>query len=378
MRIARLCGGFDEQVTSGLNPNIYFISGWQVKQGHEVHVFALSKEKTGTKAVNGFTLHYVRKPPLFRVFGGMALLKAVKESGFRPKVVHGMQLVPFGWLFPFARRQVDAKYVLSLHTSIDELKHGFVRGWRAWLNAFEYGLLARWLARQVDVVAPIADFMAKELEAAGVPREKIAVVRTGLDFEAFNRAGKVQKKASVRKYFALLYVGRAAQKKGLPYLIRAMTILKDKDIRLRLVGCRRTDDDFKTLVREIDKSLVSYKTELINEVRYSLLPEIYADADAFVLPSIHEPTGKVCLEALAAGLPVIATRQGGTQEILENEKTALLVPPRDAPALAEAVDRLYREPETRRRLAEAGMKAAREFDWRRIAEKYSAVFEGLL
>ncbi len=382
MRIARLCGGFDERATSGLNPNIYFVSGWQARQGHEVHVFALSKDQTGTKELNGFTLHYVRKPPLFRLFGGLALLSAVKKSGFKPDVVHGLQLVPFGWLFPLARGQVKAKYVLSMHTSINELRQGFVRGLRATLNSLEYGWLGGWLAKQVDLVLPIADFMAGELADAGVDAKKILVVRTGLDFQAFNRAAAAAaasgKAGKPRKFFALLYVGRAAQKKGLPYLIRAMTLLKDKNIRLRLVGCQKTDDDFKTLIREIDRSQVSYKTELINEVPYSMLPEIYADADAFVLPSVLEPTGKVCLEALAAGIPVIATRQGGTQEVLVDGKTALLVPPKDVEALAAAIGKLYSDPALGKRLAANGVEAAKEFDWKQVAARYSKAFEGLL
>ncbi|HIH17184.1 MAG TPA: glycosyltransferase family 4 protein, partial [Candidatus Diapherotrites archaeon] len=240
MKIARLVGGFHEDATSGLNPNIYFVSGWQARQGHDVHVFALRKGKPEVKQVNGFILHYVGKPPLFRLFGGMALLQAVKESGFKPEVVHGLQLVPFGWLFPLARQKVNAKYVLSLHTSLNEGRHGFLRGWKAWLNAWEYGVLARFLARQVDLVLPIADFIVEEVRAGGVSADRVQVVRTGVDFKRFNEGRQPAREKQGRKNFVLLYVGRAAQKKGLTYLVRAMALLKDKDLRLRLVGCMKT------------------------------------------------------------------------------------------------------------------------------------------
>jgi glycosyltransferase involved in cell wall biosynthesis len=74
----------------------------------------------------------------------------------------------------------------------------------------------------------------------------------------------------------------------------------------------------------------------------------------FVMPSYYETFGISCLEAMAFGLPVVATRAGGLPEVVEDGVTGLLVPPGDTHALAEAIGRLLRDPDLRRRLGEAG------------------------
>ena len=90
------------------------------------------------------------------------------------------------------------------------------------------------------------------------------------------------------------------------------------------------------------------------------MPEVYAAIDIFVLPSLQEACARVLLEAMASGKPVIATSLGGNPEIVVDEVTGILVPAKDARALAQAMLRLIREPDTARQMGEAGRKRSQE------------------
>jgi glycosyltransferase involved in cell wall biosynthesis len=108
------------------------------------------------------------------------------------------------------------------------------------------------------------------------------------------------------------------------------------------------------------------------------LPAEYEDADVFVFPSVwDEPFGIPVAEAMAAGLPVVASRVGGIPEIVADGETGMLVEPDDASALAAALEQLVNDAELRARLGEAGrLRAAERFSWDRAAAAYRALFAG--
>jgi glycosyltransferase involved in cell wall biosynthesis len=109
------------------------------------------------------------------------------------------------------------------------------------------------------------------------------------------------------------------------------------------------------------------------------VPDLLAGMDLFVLPSHWEGMPVAILEAMAAGLPVVATAVGGTPEVVEDETTGLLPPPRDPVALAEAISRLLRDPERARRMGEAGRKRVEtEFSMDANVRRVEALYEQLL
>lgn len=193
----------------------------------------------------------------------------------------------------------------------------------------------------------------------------------------------------------LLYVGRISPEKGLHVLVDAFAELAATrpELRLRLVGeeavvplemiVALAGDPRVQALREFYPG--SYREALLRrlprelrgrvtfagQLPYGEVAECYRNADIFVLPSLVEAFGMPLAEALAAGVPAVASRTGGIVDIVEHETTGLLVEPGDAGALTAAIGRLLEDSELRTRLAAAGREKARSsFGWDAIAEAF--------
>ena len=114
---------------------------------------------------------------------------------------------------------------------------------------------------------------------------------------------------------------------------------------------------------------------MLGAVRHEALPPYHAAADAFVAPALgQESFGLVLVEAMAAGLPVVATRIPGYDEVVRDGVDGLLVPPDDPAALAAAILRVLTDPALALRLAGSGKARAAEFSWDRVAAQVEAVY----
>ena len=107
------------------------------------------------------------------------------------------------------------------------------------------------------------------------------------------------------------------------------------------------------------------------------LPTIYPAADAFVLPTLYETFALVCLEAMASGLPVLASPVGGIEDYLHDDVNGLHVQ-RDATEIAAKLDRLLNDRELHARLREAGIATAQNYEWKNIAQQYLTLFDELI
>jgi glycosyltransferase involved in cell wall biosynthesis len=230
------------------------------------------------------------------------------------------------------------------------------------------------VASGVDLVLPVSSFVFRELEILGIEPGKMRLVPSGVNTEIF-----VPKETRSRGIPRILFVGRFSLGKGVPYLIKAADILRKKyDFRLLLVGGTRFDNGYFTSISMIRELGLGDIVEVMPPVPHSRLPEIYSSHDVSVLPSEKEALGKVLLESMSCGRPVISTRSGGITDIVNDGKNGLLVPPRNPQALAEALGSIIQNTSMRRKMGSLARKKALNFDWKSIALSYLDAFQEIL
>lgn len=211
----------------------------------------------------------------------------------------------------------------------------------------------------------------------GLPEDKICVIYNGVNLADFSAVTDSSTRLKLRSELGvtadatvILYVGSGFERKGLLYLIRAVKRLKEleRNIKLLVIGKGRTQAYLKEAARLGLANDVIFKGAVKDAVRY------YGAADIFALPSIYEPFSNACLEAMAAGLPVVTSRVNGASEVItEPVNGAVVEDPTDSDELARKIavflDRGVRE--------KAGA-AAREEAVKHPIEKNVSEFLGLM
>ena len=246
-----------------------------------------------------------------------------------------------------------------------------------WFHRWEYRYLDAW-------IAPLPLFADRAAAWTSVPRERIVTIPFGIEVERFGgleRTVARQRLGLPGDVYLVGVVGRLDPKKGQDTLVRAARLLHDDGIpaHVLLVGdpTRNGTGDFvrrlHALVAELDlRAFVHFRPHMEE------IAPAYAALDVFALTSHSETYGMVTLEAMATGLPVVGTGEGGTVEIIVPGETGLLVPPEDPEALAAALEKLYREPELRSALGAAGRRRVREeFSHHTQCDRLEALFRKL-
>ena len=215
-------------------------------------------------------------------------------------------------------------------------------------------------------VACISDFCRSQLMCFAAPAhwDKLHVVHCGIDPDRYRIAPHDGQ--------TLLFVGRLAGVKGVPILLEAMAALKARHpaLRLVLIGDGPERATLEALAKPLGDSVsfLGYRSQ-------SEVAEALAQADVFALPSFAEGVPVVLMEAMAAGVPVVATQIAGIPELVRHGDSGLLVPPGDAEALTEAIDALLASADRRRAMGSAGRATvAAEFNIHREAARLSALF----
>lgn len=177
--------------------------------------------------------------------------------------------------------------------------------------------------------------------------------------------------------FTLLFVGRIDPRKGARYLFAALPLIAKQlpSFRLLVVGSGWMRNVY-------DKFILP---ELLHSVHFTgyvspeELPRYYRSADVYCSPATGgESFGIVLLEAMASGLPIVASDIEGYHDVVENGKEGLLVPPKSPRHIAEAIVRLARNHEERSRIAAAGREKALQYDWKKVTDQVEEVYGEVL
>jgi glycosyltransferase involved in cell wall biosynthesis len=218
-------------------------------------------------------------------------------------------------------------------------------------------------------------------EELRVPESKILEYPNCVDLRSFEAIAHAR--PALSKPIVLLTVVRLNAYKGADVCIEALDKLRDLPVKLQIVG--GGTPDYERSLRDLVKRLdVEDRVEFVGSTPPDRIPSFFAAADIFLLASRYEPFGIVLLEAMAAGLPIVATNVGGIPAVVQNGVSARLVPPGDADALADAVRELVSHDALRLSLIREARKRVTEFSleslltvlsnaWRKLAKEPHSV-----
>jgi D-inositol-3-phosphate glycosyltransferase len=238
----------------------------------------------------------------------------------------------------------------------------------------------RRIADTCDQVIATCSDEASELGALGVPPWQISVVPCGVDVEAFSPDGPVARRNGRPRLLAL---GRLVERKGVATAIAALAGLPEAELVVAggpdPAGLE-SDPGYQALRAAADRHGVADRVVFTGGVARADVPALIRSADAVVCVPWYEPFGIVPLEAMACGVPVVASAVGGMLDTVVDGGTGVLVPPRRPGRVAAALDDLLASPERRARMGTAGVRRVRRlYHWDRVAaltlDAYAAALE---
>jgi L-malate glycosyltransferase len=229
--------------------------------------------------------------------------------------------------------------------------------------------------RFCDRVVCNSQAAAGRLSQAGVPDRKLVVIVNGLPREAFLPAVSALAHAEGTVRVGMIARMNVLYKNQAGFLRAAAQVHKRcAQAEFILVGDGAFRSEFEASAKKLG---LASRVRFLGERKD--IPAVLAALDLLVVPSVSESLPNVILEAMAAGVPVVASRVGGVPEVIEHEKTGLLVPPSDDLQLAEAIERFVCQPSLRLECARrARQYVAEHFDWGRVSDQYEELYCDLL
>ena len=359
MRIVQACP-YAWDAPGGVQVHVRQLSAELRRRGHDVLVLAPSLRPVREAGV-GVVGRAMRIPfqgtvaPICLTPGSIARVgRELRE--FRPDVVHAHEpLSPSTSMFA----------TLRSHAPVVGTFHAFAeRSALVDVAAPVLRVVWRRLAARVAVSNAAASFMGPRFGGG------MRIVPNGVDLEPFANAEPVTGLPEGRR---ILWVGRLDRQKGFAVAVAAFAELARTHPDLHLVvagdgGARGAVDALPANARG--------RVVMLGAVPHHELPGYHAACDVFVAPALgQESFGIVLVEAMAAGLPVVASRIAGYDEVVRDDVDGILVPPDDPAALAGAVTRILGDPALAGRLGRAGRERSTAFSWRHVADGLEALYD---
>jgi glycosyltransferase involved in cell wall biosynthesis len=310
---------------------------------HEMLTYTISSSVYGFKSMRRFNPDIVQV--FFGIPSGVAPYLMKKFSGFPYVVFLGGRDVP--------RPNPDPPFYRWLYRLLTPAIRGIWRNAAA-VVACSDGLRA--LARRTEAAIPIL------------------VIPDGLDLSRFTPTPRDVYPEKVR----VLTIGRLIPRKGFDFLIQALPKVMEQvqhDFEVEIVGDGPERSHLENLAHKFG---VKRKIRFVGSVPYAELPKKYQGADLFTLCSLAEGMPLVVLEAMGSGLPIVASRVQGVEDLVEVGTNGCLFAPGDVDGLAKSLIEMINNGEQRVHMGKASVARVQKYDWRNIAASYLDIYRQIL
>jgi phosphatidyl-myo-inositol alpha-mannosyltransferase len=368
MRIVQVCP-YSWDAPGGVQVHVRQLARHLAGRGHEVMVLT-----PGENPPDDAHVRLVGRPLRIRFNGSVVPLCYTRRSAhvvrqaleqFAPDLVHVHDpLSPS--TSRFAAKFSQAPIVATFHSYFGHI------GAHAKIYDLAVPLLRpiwRRITRRVAVSEAAASCVSSRMAEGG---DHVYIVPNGADIAPLETACP----ADLPPGRKMLFVGRLHRRKGFAVAVRAFAELAPKipDLLLIVAG----DGDERNAVDALAPD-VRRRVHMLGAVPHEQVPSYFRASDLYIGPATgQESFGIVLVEAMAAGLPVVASDIPGYREVARPGRDGLLVPPGDATALANAVQRVLEQPALARRLSEAGRRRAVEFSWERVMARLETIYDEAL
>lgn len=335
--------------------------------------------------VDGIEVHYPRKLTLpggrLRHRNAEAFLLGIRRTVRRIHaewsidVIHAHMMVPDGWAASRIGPELGVPTVGTAHRA--DVLDIPAQGAKSRMQVAE-------AIRSLDAVVTVSRAIGDAADAIARPKRPITVVPNGADAEVFLPRDPVEARRRLgipEGGPVVSYVGKLVPRKGVDTLIESMGVLAARESgapHLVMAGIGPMRESLEQRARELG---VADRITWLGKVPHDDVGWVMSTGDVFILPSLSEGLPTVVCEAMACGLPVVATAVDGTPEIVDEPATGLLVQPHDIDGIAAALSRLLDNPALRAQMgAEALRRSAADYTWaanaRRMEDVYSSVTRG--
>jgi glycosyltransferase involved in cell wall biosynthesis len=349
-----------------------------MKQGHNVFIFAQSD--SSYKDDEPFIFRYPSLPlPLGDISTAIPVSPFVDQllPTLKLDVIHTHHPILLGQTAARKASELDLPLVFTFHTQYWEYTH-YIPFPQEMIQEFLKNAVHRWLREFMQkcqhIIIPSESLKDILFRDYGL-HERYSVIPTGTDLEPFlNADGKsLRSKNGWQDETVLISVGRLAPEKNWDTLVRAFAKVHEKhpETRLVLIGDGTARSSLEELAAELG---ISERVTFTGAVPFQEIPRYLKAADVFAFASVTETQGLVTIEAMAAGLPVVAVNGPGTRDIVEPGKQGFLVE-NDPDALAKGINKLLSDRQRIKRMSNSALKKARTFDVNQLGKQLLGVYE---
>ena len=370
---------FYHPVVNGVVRSVALFREVLMKQGHNVFVFAQSSDNY--EDTEPFIFRY---PSLALPLPG-DIAAAIPVSPFveqlmptlKLNVIHTHHPILLGQTAARKASELGLPLVFTFHTQYWEYTH-YIPFPQETIQEFLKNAVHRWLRDFMQkcqhIVIPSESMKEILIREYGLD-EAYTVIPTGIDLEPYECADwqALRKEKGWQDETVLISVGRLAPEKNWDTLLRAFAKVCERraGLRLVLIGDGPAKSELETLASELG---IAEHVTFTGALRFEDVPCYLKAADVFAFASVTETQGLVTMEAMAAGLPIVAVDGSGTRDIVEDGKQGFLVE-NDADALAQGLENLLADPQRMKRFRTSALKKAKTFDAHQLGKQLIGVYE---